>query len=214
MPTQEQINAANVELQIANDNYTSLANQYNTYRNVLQAYANASPEKQAAASGYMRDVMDNFQAIKLAMYWAEDRVQQAQNAVNSLNEVTVAQPTQTSTVRRRQYPNNYEEVLPATTTVPENLKNSRTYQYFQNLNNKNSSYIPTSNYQPNQSMINNNLGLSWSITATPEVPYEIQNVRKLRWDSYLQWLNELQNKYWYNVIWQRAYRNNNSYRTY
>lgn len=214
MPTQEQINAANVELQIANDNYTSLANQYNTYRNVLQAYANASPEKQAAASGYMRDIMDNFQAIKLAMYWAEDRVQQAQNAVNSLNEVTVAQPTQTSTVRRRQYPNNYEEVLPATTTVPENLKNSRTYQYFQNLNNKNSSYIPTSNYQPNQSMINNNLGLSWSITAAPEVPYEIQNVRKLRWDSYLQWLNELQNKYWYNVIWQRAYRNNNSYRTY
>jgi hypothetical protein len=80
--------------------------------------------------------------------------------VNSLNEVTVTQPTQTSTVRRRQYPNNYEEVLPATTTVPENLKNSRTYQYFQNLNNKNSSYIPTSNYQPNPSMINNNLGLS------------------------------------------------------
>lgn len=214
MPTQEQINAANAELQIANDNYASLANQYNTYRNVLQAYANASPEKQAAASGYMRDVMDNFQAIKLAMYWAEDRVQQAQNAVNSLNEVTVTQPTQTSTVRRRQYPNNYEEVLPATTTVPENLKNSRTYQYFQNLNNKNSSYIPTSNYQPNPSMINNNLGLSWSITAAPEVPYEIQNVRKLRWDSYLQWLNELQDKYWYNVIWQRAYRNNNSYRTY
>jgi hypothetical protein len=68
MPTQEQINAANAELQIANDNYASLANQYNTYRNVLQAYANASPEKQAAASGYMRDVMDNFQAIKLAMY--------------------------------------------------------------------------------------------------------------------------------------------------
>jgi chitinase len=63
-------------------------------------------------------------------------------------------------------------------------------------------------------MINNNLGLSWSITAAPEVPYEIQNVRKLRWDSYLQWLNELQDKYWYNVIWQRAYRNNNSYRTY
>ena len=49
MPTQEQINEANVELQIANDNYAALANRYNQYKNVFQSYANASPETQARA---------------------------------------------------------------------------------------------------------------------------------------------------------------------
>lgn len=49
MPTEEQLNAAQVELDIANDNYARLADKYNKYNAIFEAYKNSSPEKQEAA---------------------------------------------------------------------------------------------------------------------------------------------------------------------
>lgn len=197
MPTQEELNAAQVELDIANDNYAQLADRYNKYQKLFQTYANATPEQQARAAGVMRQAIDEYNQIRLNMYTAEDRIAQAQNRVNNYNSIVnqSIQP-QVQRVQRR----------PAT---PTTVQNNTTY------------VTPTqrvvgSNYVPNQNM----LRINWvntqqaTISPAPTVPYEIQNVRNLRWNDYLQWLKNLENNYWYNVIWQRAYRNWESYRTY
>lgn len=197
MPTQEELNAAQVELDIANDNYAQLADRYNKYQKLFQTYANATPEQQARAAGVMRQAIDEYNQIRLNMYTAEDRIAQAQNRVNNYNSI-INQPTQPQVQRVQRRP-----------ATPTTVQNNTTY------------VTPTqrvvgSNYVPNQNM----LRINWvntqqaTISPAPTVPYEIQNVRNLRWNDYLQWLKNLENNYWYNVIWQRAYRNWESYRTY
>lgn len=109
MPTQEDINAANVELQIANDNYAQLADRYNKYQELFQTYAKSSPEIQDRAADAMWRALEDFYQIEEKMRVAEDRIAVAQNTVNSYNEVIASQPVQTSTQwwqRRRQIPSN------------------------------------------------------------------------------------------------------------
>lgn len=234
MPTQEDINAANVELQIANDNYAQLADRYNKYQKLFQEYASASPEVQDRATEAMWRALEDYYQLQDKMRAAEDRIAVAQNAVNSYNEIMAQQPTvrQTTNVatRRRE--------VPTTTIIPEaqqlipnwmstaqwevpwytNTRPTQTVRWINPTLDRLSEQQYVNNYrtQPNINpwIVNTNLWLSWNISAAPAVPYEIQNVRWLRWDAYLQWLNNLQNNYWYNVIGQRAYRNGNSYRTY
>ena len=50
MPTQEELNAAQMELDIANDNYAAMANRYNKFQDLFKAYAKASPEMQDKAA--------------------------------------------------------------------------------------------------------------------------------------------------------------------
>lgn len=203
MPTQEELNAAQVELDIANDNYAQLADRYNKYKRLFETYANATPEQQARAAGVMRQAIDEYNQIRLNMYTAEDRIQQAQNRVNNYNSI-INQPVQPQVQRVQRRP-----ITPTQTPTPTTAQNNTTY------------IAPTqrvinSNYVPNQNM----LRINWvntqqaTISPAPTVPYEIQNVRNLRWNDYLQWLKNLEDNYWYNVIWQRAYRNWESYRTY
>lgn len=106
MPTQEEINAANVELQIAQDNYATLADRYNKYMNVFEMYSNAAPETQQRASNTMKEAMADFEKLKLNMYAAEDRIAQAQNRVNNYNNLVVNQPVARQR-RRTTTPNNY-----------------------------------------------------------------------------------------------------------
>lgn len=203
MPTQEELNAAQVELDIANDNYAQLADRYNKYKRLFETYANATPEQQARAAGAMRQAIDEYNQIRLNMYTAEDRIQQAQNRVNNYNSI-INQPVQPQVQRVQRRP-----ITPTQTSTPTTAQNNTTY------------ITPTqrvinSNYVPNQNM----LRINWvntqqaTISPAPTIPYEIQNVRNLRWNDYLQWLKNLEDNYWYNVIWQRAYRNWESYRTY
>lgn len=200
MPTQEELNAAQVELDIANDNYAQLADRYNKYQKLFQTYANATPEQQARAAGVMRQAIDEYNQIRLNMYTAKDRIAQAQNRVNNYNSI-VNQPVQPQVQRVQRRPITLTQVIP--NTAPNN-----TLQPLWNW--------PGNNYVPNQNM----LRINWvntqpaTISPAPTVPYEIQNVRNLRWNDYLQWLKNLEDNYWYNVIWQRAYRNWESYRTY
>lgn len=247
MPTQEEINAAQVELDIANDNYARLANKYNSYLKVFDAYKNASPETQQRAQWVMQRMMNNFEDLKLNMYAAEDRIAVAQNRVNEINSIvptvtttaparrrTVVPPTPTNDeLRLNEYLNAWYVVWqdwlvhsPNWALVESNGYNINSkWQWtpiiknpvFDNLTNQ--QYVD--NYKNSQSqvsinpaIINTNSWIRWTISQAPAIPYEIQNVRNLRWNEYLQWLNDLQNNYWYNVIWQRAYRNWQSYRTY
>lgn len=99
MPTQEELNAAQVELDIANDNYAQMANKYNQFQDMFKLYANATPETQAKAKDAMVRALDEFENLKLNMYTAEDRIQQAQNRVNSYNEIIANQPVQQTVTR-------------------------------------------------------------------------------------------------------------------
>lgn len=109
MPTQEEINAANVELQIAQDNYAALANRYNKYQKVFEAYRNAAPEVQERARGAMNLALEDFFKTQDKMRAAEDRIAVAQNALNNYNEVIANQTIQTPArwQRRTIKPNNY-----------------------------------------------------------------------------------------------------------
>lgn len=93
MPTQEQINAANVELQIANDNYAQLQNKIDRYNQIFEQYMNASPEVQKKAANAMQIAIDDYNNLRLQQYANEDRIAVAQNAVNSINEQLVATPS-------------------------------------------------------------------------------------------------------------------------
>ena len=204
MPTQEELNAAQVELDIANDNYAQLANRYNQYQKLFQEYAKSSPEIQNRAANVMWRALEDFYQIQEKMRTAEDRIAVAQNAVNNYNSIIANQPVQSAPVRE---PIARRRAVAPTQIIPNSAPDN-TLQPLWNW--------PGNNYVPNQNM----LRMNWvnvqpaTISPAPAVPYEIQNVRNLRWNDYLQWLKDLENNYWYNVIWQRAYRNWNSYRTY
>ena len=203
MPTQEELNAAQVELDIANDNYAALADRYNRYQKLFQEYANASPEIKQRATVAMWRALEDYYQLQDKMRAAEDRIAVAQNTVNNYNSI-INQPAQPQVQRVQRRP-----ITPTQTVVPTTPQNNTTYIIP-------SQKITNSGYIPNQNM----LRINWvntqkaTISPAPAVPYEIQNVRNLRWNDYLQWLKNLEDNYWYNVIWQRAYRNWNSYRTY
>ncbi len=104
MPTQEELNAAQVELDIANDNYAATQNRLNKYQNVFEAYRNASPETQAKVSSLMQAALDDYNNLRMQQYANEDRIAVAQNAFNTINAQRAQQPTATATTwgqRRR-----------------------------------------------------------------------------------------------------------------
>ena len=117
MPTQEDINAANVELQIANDNYAQLADRYNKYQQLFQTYAKSSPEIQDRAADAMWRALEDFYQIEEKMRAAEDRINLAQGVVNNYNNIIASQPVQ-QTVARSNY-NSGRYISPTPTVVEQ-----------------------------------------------------------------------------------------------
>lgn len=110
MPTQEELNAAQVELDIANDNYAALADRYNRYQKLFQEYANSSPEIKQRATEAMWRALEDYYQLQDKMRAAEDRIAVAQNTVNSYNELLAQQPVAQPVnrwSRRKVNPNNY-----------------------------------------------------------------------------------------------------------
>ena len=167
MPTQEQINAANVELQIANDNYAALADQYNKYQKVFQDYANASPETQERAEGLMQDALAKYEQLRLNMYAAEDRIQQAHAAVNRINtEVKAAQEAAAAAaIQARAYwrwryygPEVVVETPQDINTAyytPASSANIPSWEQYRQPT-VSEAWVRQSTYEPNQSMMLNN----------------------------------------------------------
>lgn len=211
MPTQEEINAAQVELDIANDNYAALADKYNQYNRIFNAYKNSSPEAQERASGLMQEALNNYEQLKQQIYAAEDRIAVAQNRVNSINETIAAQQTAAASPvyqwgqKRRTItydnPVNWDMVTPWV-QIPEKRENIT----------QGNKVKMTSTYVPNWTEPQYSNTTIWNVDNKYWVPPEIQEVRWLRWNEYLQWLNNLENQ-WYTVIWQTAYKDWNSYKT-
>lgn len=95
MPTQEEYNAANVELQIANDNYAALQNKYSQAIDVLKAYQNAPAETKAKVSPeLLQRAVDQVNGYKVQMGVAADRIANAQNTVNGYNNIIAQQQVQ------------------------------------------------------------------------------------------------------------------------
>lgn len=117
MPTQEDINAANVELQIANDNYAQLADRYNKYQELFQTYAKSSPEIQDRAADAMWRALEDFYQIEEKMRVAEDRINLAQGVVNDYNNIIAQQPVQ-QTVTRNGY-NSGRNISPTPAVVEQ-----------------------------------------------------------------------------------------------
>lgn len=239
MPTQEEINAANVELQIANDNYAALANKYNNYMAAFKGYADASPETKAKLQGTMERALADFDQLKLNMYAAEDRIAQAQNRVNSYADIQPVVVTPTWGQRRRQIVIPEPEVVtPEPVVIPQEVAETQGRLPQNWVVQMESSYTPSwinSRAQyPNTTMTAANSRFPTPQTAaerrgtwdsrwntyTPAssrthiwpytsdvVPVEIQNVRKLRWNDYLKWMQDLEKYWWYTVVGQNAYKN-------
>lgn len=179
MPTQEELNAAQVELDIANDNYAQLADRYNKYQQLFQTYASSSPEIQNRAADAMWRALEDYYQTQEKMRAAEERIAQAQNTINSYNEIIANQPAaQPTTTTRRVIRQN-----PGTATVTEpNIDSSNiiyTYNGPVQQESRNFTEVPssivwyTSNWNP----------IYWP--ATQSIP-----------ESYTQ---EEINKYW--LIW-------------
>lgn len=124
MPTQEQLNAAQLELGLANDEYAALADRYNKYKELFQSYREASPETQDRAEEAMGRALDDFYNTEQKMHAAEDRIQQAQSVVNQYSAaIAAAQQAaaqQTVWQRRRTYVSN-PTPTPTPNIIPEGL---------------------------------------------------------------------------------------------
>ena len=209
MPTQEEINAANVELQIANDNYAALANRYNKYKQVFEAYASASPEVQERARWAMQAALEDYNKLRDNMLAAENRIAMAQNAVNNINSIIAQSQISTWGQRRRTVTQPQQYMTPMTDMVG----------WMSTVNWPQQGYITQP--QPKQYMTPMTDMVGWMSTAnwiavwTPAprdtTPLEIRRVRGLKWNDYLQWMKDLE-KYWgYRVVDQKAYKNWNKY---
>lgn len=104
MPTQEEINAARVELDIANDNYAATQARLDRYQRIFESYANANPETQARAASLMQTALNDYNNLRTQQYANEDRIAVAQNAFNAINAQIAQQPAAIATTwgqRRR-----------------------------------------------------------------------------------------------------------------
>lgn len=192
MPTQEQINAANMELQIANDNYAATQDRLNKYQNIFEAYRNASPETQARASSLMQAALDDYNNLRMQQYANEDRIAVAQNAVNSINAQVIQQPTAVATTwgqRRRTtiQPERIQQPVvetPATYQVPQFTREQINPSLSYGTVPQQPAYTPLPDYVPQYQ--NNTL---WGIA------------RNLAWQSSRDWAQAWNE--WRNIIWPR-----------
>lgn len=194
MPTQEELNAAQVELDIANDNYAQMANKYNKFQDVFKLYANATPEVQAKAKDAMAKALDEFNSLRLNMYAAEDRIAQAQNAINTINGQLAATPSTTNYWWQKRRPAVIQPQSNTQATIEQPVVNqSNTYTVPQ--------YTPTQR------------GVSLQRGIMPEQPLyttytpQYRNntlwgvVKNAAWQISNDWGNAWRE--WENVVWPR-----------
>ena len=93
MPTQEQINAANLELQIASDNYNRAQNKIDQYDRIFNSYMNMSDEKKRDPRivSAMQNAIADYNNLKLERTTNMERMNNAQVALNEYNAQAVAQ---------------------------------------------------------------------------------------------------------------------------
>jgi predicted Zn-dependent protease len=93
MPTQEQINAANLELQIASDNYNRAQNKIDQYDRLFNSYMNMSDEKKKDPRmvSAMKDAIADYNNLKLQRTTNAERMNNAQVTLNEYSAQAAAQ---------------------------------------------------------------------------------------------------------------------------
>lgn len=118
MPTQEQINAANLELQIASDNYNRAQNRIDQYDRIFNSYMNMSDEKKRDPRivSAMKDAIADYNNLKLERTTNMERMNNAQVALNEYNTQAAAQQP-----RVQQWRAGRKTTAPKETVVPEQV---------------------------------------------------------------------------------------------
>ncbi|MBO7691409.1 MAG: hypothetical protein J6T10_02090 [Methanobrevibacter sp.] len=93
MPTQEQINAANLELQIASDNYNRAQARIDQYNKLFNMYMNMSDEQKRnpKLASAMKNAIDDYNATKASLSANADRMNTAQASINEYNAQAAVQ---------------------------------------------------------------------------------------------------------------------------
>ena len=172
MPTQEQINAAQVELDIANDNYARMADRYNRYNRIFEYYKDASPETQKKAEWLMEQALADYNQLKLDMLAAEDRIAVAQNAVNSINETIAAQQAALAAQQTAQWGQRRRVVRPTNTDTVTNQPTivNNPFARYQQVPSINSQFVPNPDL----------LRMNWINVQTPTT-YNVSPVTNNYW---------------------------------
>lgn len=164
--TPEQLNAFQVEQQIATDNYTRMNDRMNAIRSAAQSYLNATPEQQAEAKTAMQQLMNEYNTLNWQINEAFWRMNAANENYNNAIAQQQAIQQQTTTPRAGQrrrtivVPNT--ETVVSETVVPE-VTVPEQYQ----------STLPYSPYiNPNTTNTNNNVKYA---TYDPRPKYWMQN---------------------------------------
>lgn len=172
MPTQEEINAANVELQVANDNYAALQSRLDKYNQAFKTYANLSPEQQQnpRLREAMTAALNDYNNLKVQQLANEDRIAAAQNTVNNYNAALTTQPQTVSWHQRRRTvaPTVVQDVVtPAPQTVVPTASN---------INTPSSIYRAPFNRQPVQGW---GVPMAWGMSTAqwPRAGYVTQNTQ-------------------------------------
>ena len=118
MATQEQINAANLELQIASDNYNRAQNKIDQYDRIFNSYMNMSDEKKRDPRivSAMQNAIADYNNLKLERTTNMERMNNAQVALNEYNTQAAQQPRVQRWGQRR-------IKAPEETIVPEQVIN-------------------------------------------------------------------------------------------
>lgn len=119
MPTQEQINAATVELQIASDNYNRAQSKIDQYDRLFNSYMNMSDEKKRDPRmvSAMKDAIADYNNLKLQRTTNMERMNNAQVALNEYNTQAAVQQTANRWGTRRRTTVSKETVTPEQVTI-------------------------------------------------------------------------------------------------
>lgn len=195
MPTQEELNAAQVELDIANDNYAKMANRYNKYQELFKQYALADPKVQERAYQAMENALKDFDQLKLDMYAAEDRINAAQNRMNNYNSIVAQQPTTTQSTNvgtRRKITTTPNWTV--TQPEPKPLNNWNILEWLDDNRTQ-----PTLGQNAN--------GFTLRRAAAPEfsLPYQNNTLRWIAWNFAAQSKHDWQQAWqeWDNIVWPK-----------
>lgn len=178
MPTEEEINKANVELWIANDNYAALADRYNRYNRIFEYYKDASPETQRKAEWLMEQALADYDQLKLKMYAAEDRINVAQNAVNAINEQIAAAQQAATAVSKWNAWQTRRVVRPTSTNVEQQTTINTPFRWYQQTVRGNGQYVPNPDL----------LKMNWIEPQTP-ITYNVTPATNTYWQGNVTGMN-------------------------
>lgn len=225
------------DAEIRYDKVQQQLEKYNTLLNTIKDnYNSYTPEQKARISAKMWDISAKYRELKDQSYKYSIAQYEAQQQIDYYNQLATQQaPTNWGQRRRQVYvPETVIEPTPevVTSDIPtqgDTIQVNSEYIPWDWINNypghSNAIMTAANSRFPTPQTIAEREGTwgsrwntypSWPSRTfghnTPDyTPNEIQRVRWLRWNDYLQWMKDLEKYRGYNVVNQNAYKNWNKW---